>query len=152
MQLRRINTQNSRKTLRWPARIALAVLSTLTLAGLGTAAYAASDHAPTSKHRVLSVDVKGPAAAHSGWQGEYTYDVPAGITGLFFHYTCSTGHAISGAFRLPGSDPSENTINLVNNSPIEATSPKYSQWAWAFTWSGNTAPSGSQIIFNVDCS
>ncbi len=152
MRLCSITQPESRNKLRWPARIAATLASVLALAGLGTAAHAASSRTPAASGRVLSVNVKAPETGHSGWQGDYTYDVPAGISGLFFHYSCSTGHAISGAFRLPSADPSEDTINLVNNSPIQATKPQFSQWGWSFTWSGGTAPSGSEITFDVYCS
>jgi hypothetical protein len=141
----------NRKASRWPARVMLALASTLTFAGLGTAAYATSNHPAATSGQVASVTLNA-TTAHSGWQGDATFNVPPGITGLFVHYTCSTGKAISGSFRLPSQDPSENTINLVNNSPIKATVPTYSQWGWSFTWSGSTAPSGSQIIFDVYCS
>jgi hypothetical protein len=152
MSLRSIPQLKSRGKPRWPARIVLALAAILALTGLGTAAYAASPHSPATRGRVVNVTATAPDARHSGWQGDFTYDVPAGISGLFFHYSCSTGHAITGAFRLPGADPSEDTINLVNNSPIQATSPQFSQWGWSFTWSGGTAPSGSEITFDVYCS
>jgi hypothetical protein len=142
----------TRKALSWPARIGLTLISILALAGLGTAAHAATSGSAPAAAQVATVNVKPSAGAHPGWQAYFTYSVPAGTPGLFFHYACPAGlTAVNGSFRLPGSDPSESTINLVNNSSVASGSQQFGEWGWTFVWSGGTAPAGSHIVFDVYC-
>jgi hypothetical protein len=142
----------TRKAPSWSARTGLTLISVLALAGLGTAAHAATSRSAPAAARVATVNVKSSASPHPGWQAYYTYSVPAGTPGLFFHYACPAGlTAVSGSFRLPGSDPSEATINLVNDSSIASGSRQFGEWGWSFVWSGGTAPAGSHIVFDVYC-
>ena len=129
------------------------VVSAITVAGFGlSAASASTHHHAKATPRMVTASAPRAKSGKAGWQGVFTYDVPAGAGGLFFHYSCPTGRkAVSGGFNIATTDPSEGTISLIGNQPRSDITPLYSQWSWTFVWPGTVSPSGSEIAFNVDC-
>ena len=131
----------------------IVVISAITVAGLGlSAASASTHHAAKATPKMIVASAPLAKSGKAGWQGEYTYDMPAGYSSLFFHYSCPTGRiAVSGGFNIATTDPSADTISLIGNQPRTDITPLYSQWGWTFVWPGTVSPSGGQISFNVDC-
>lgn len=92
------------------------------------------------------------SALSGGWQGRFTYDVPAGVPGVFFHYPCPTGTvAANGGFATnlaaaPG-------LILQHNSPrLDLDAPgRYAEWSWTFAWPSSGAPTGSQLYLDAFC-
>lgn len=83
-----------------------------------------------------------------GWQGNFVYTPTPGAGGVFFHYPCPRGApiAVNGGYQvnaagIPG-------FNLIGN--FSRQDQAYGEWGWDIRWSG-TAPSGTQITFNVYC-
>ncbi|HXY71545.1 MAG TPA: hypothetical protein VEM41_03305 [Actinomycetota bacterium] len=142
--------------MRAPIKVAIAstvLVSAITVAALGlSAASASTHHAAKAAPRMVRASAPLAKSGKAGWQGQYIYNVPSGIGGLFFHYPCPTGRtALNGGFGISTSDPNEATISLIGNAPRADITPLYSEWGWTFVWPGGVSPSGGQIAFNVDC-
>jgi hypothetical protein len=134
---------------RWLAVTAIATSAVALFAG---AAVAAAPSASPTSARPTAVAVSAGALApgsraQSGWQGAFTYLVPAGVPSLFFHYACPRSYvAVSGAFHdlsTPGPD-------VDGSFPRTDVKPFYSQWGFLFSWP-HGAPSGFKMQFNVYC-
>jgi|tagenome__1003787_1003787.scaffolds.fasta_scaffold20589334_1 hypothetical protein len=86
-----------------------------------------------------------------GWQAPFSYSVPPGIGGLFFHYPCpGTLIANSGEFAVDFADPSAATVKLIGQG-VRTDVPGLHEYFWNITWGGAAAPAGSHIAFNVHC-
>src|SRR5262245_22150914 len=86
-----------------------------------------------------------------GWQGDFTYSVPPGIGGLFFHYPCPNGLTPdAGKFLVDFGDPAANSVHLIGEGL--RTDVASHEWQWNINWFGAGAPAGSHIVFNVHCS
>jgi hypothetical protein len=131
----------------------VAVATVIAVAGLGlSVASASTHHAVKPAGRMVTASAPLAKSGKAGWQGEFTYDVPPGISGLFFHYDCPSGRkALDGGFGISSTDSSAATISLIGNQARPDISPLYSAWGWTFIWPGTVAPSGSEISFNAYC-
>ena len=134
-------------------------LKTTTALGLATAALAAgaitggtlggADAAP-AKGKI--VEASAPASAHAkpgkvGWQGAFTYSLPTGSGGVFFHYPCPSGLvARSGAWSV--NSPGQAAVRVVGEGP--RWDQNYTEWFSTLLWAGG-APSGVQITYDVYC-
>ena len=122
--------------------------------GAGVSALAASRHGAVDTGRVVSATA--PVAHPSivggqGWQADYTYTVPTGASGLFFHYPCpGTLKPDAGKFVVDYGDPAANTVHLIGEGL--RTDISSHEWQWNINWFGGGSPAGAQITFNVHCS
>ena len=88
----------------------------------------------------------GPGAR--GWQGNFTYNAPAGSGGIFFHYPCPAGApvAVNGGYSV--NETGATAFKLIGS--YSRSELAYNEWAWNIKWTGG-APAGTQIVFNVYC-
>jgi hypothetical protein len=88
----------------------------------------------------------------AGWQTPSGVNVTAGSPGGLFQMTCPAGFSvINGAF-FTTSATNGNGFSLVSNGPrIDITPPNFTTWGWSFVWPNGGAPSGSLIVFDVNC-
>lgn len=144
--------------MRTSLKVAMVVVSvagavTLTGVGIGVASASGRSH-PASASRHVSAGVVAGKLSVTGWQGTDTYAVPAGLSGLFFHYSCPAKEfALTGSWQLPSAtDPSAPLIVFDGSFPrTDLGTANYTQYGWAFSWPGAGAPADSSIIFNVYC-
>ena len=68
--------------------ITTAALALVGGAGMASLASGSSSSPGGSVVSASPTGVAHAAAAAQGWQGDFVYTVPAGTSGLFFHYPC----------------------------------------------------------------
>jgi hypothetical protein len=128
-------------------RIAAVTVTVTGAAAVTVAAtFASATTRPGTHHTSVSAAARPAVAGGAGWQGDYTYDVAAGLTGLYFHYSCPTG--------MVASNGGYSASDLAGKIRVTTDSPRWNsgdnQWQWAFDWPGG-APSGDTIDFDVYC-
>src|SRR4051794_22224502 len=86
---------------------------------LGAAAMTAVVSSPQGAEPAGGVVSAAPLAGKAGinaqgWVGDFSYPVPTGAGGVFFHYPCpGTLKPDAGKFDVDFGDPSANTIHLI---------------------------------------
>jgi hypothetical protein len=93
-----------------------------------------------------------PAWSFSGWQPTATYDVPTGLTSLFYHYPCPSGslRAVSGGFATNSIGQTSNFSLGFDGPRLDESPPSFHEWGWHFYWPAG-APAGVTINFSVYC-
>src|SRR5271157_196311 len=99
----------------------------------------------------LACGFAAPAQAADGWQGNSSFDVPAGRQGQQYGRDCPVGYtAVSGAFAF-NAVGQQDSITLSFNGPrIDEATPDLKSWGWHFFWP-NGAKAGETILFNIYC-
>src|SRR4051794_39681440 len=126
----------------------------LAVAGLGTTAIVTAGAGASSPAYVTAsptFDGKTAAATGVGWQADFSYAVPTGVGGIFFHYPCPGALvADSGKYDVDFADPAANSFHVIATGVRTDVAGKH-ELMWKINWFGAAAPAGSHIVFNVHC-
>jgi len=125
--------------------LAVAAIGTAFVAGTlntGVGAQAASP-APAVRQASVTPNVAG----RGGWQGKFTFALPAGSGGVFFHYPCATGF-VPRAGGWATNATGQAGVKIVGEGPRWDTG--YNEYFWTLLWPAG-APAGVTIDFDVFC-
>ncbi|GAA1895073.1 hypothetical protein [Lapillicoccus jejuensis] len=127
------------------AGLAALAVAAVSVGGLLTVAQTGAQAAGSPQVRQAAAS---PAVAgRNGWQGKFTYALPAGSGGVFFHYGCGVGFVPrAGGWSVNG--VGQAGVKIVGEGPRWDTN--YGEYFWTLLWPGG-APSGVTIDFDVFC-
>jgi hypothetical protein len=133
-----------------PQAAALTGLTLLTALGaLATFAPAQAATQAVSPKQEVFVHAAGRAGA--GWQGAFTYAVPQGSSGLFFHYGCpATTLVENGGFAFNSVGQAQDYPLTFNGPRLDENPAFFGEWGWGFNFPGG-APANMTITFDVRC-
>jgi hypothetical protein len=136
-------------------KIVTLATAALAMSGLGTTALLTSGAGASSPTYVTASPASSGASTNAltgvGWQSDFSYAVPTGVGGVFFHYPCPGALvADSGKYDVDFGDPAANSFHVIATGVRTDVAGKH-EMMWKINYFGAGAPAGSHIVFNVHC-